>query len=802
MSQEVLENMDRKPGNRTSSVPPKGNGNENKKSDSGTQKQYPRAPKRREGYSNRSQNEQGVRRPTPQKSRGMEDKRPRSRGTYREREDVSDQYQDYENVLNSRRKVNLNHLLNFSYNEPERHHGDGYTGRSNRSRVRNLRYNKEQFLQANCQFVVSQKGDYTIHNHNPDTLVDWDSVELIRVQSSETSSCPICLQSPVAAKMTRCGHIYCWACILHYLALGEKTWRKCPICYESIHDKDLRSVESKEVHQYKVGETITLRLMKRQKGKVYALPKSCKDKELGKFFSVKDSDLETRYMKILLASKEEIRKHVLSVERTALETQKVDAENSEMPFIDGALAMLKAREDANECFVSRKITTQKAAEPQSDIIPIPVKPLKTGKAAKVYKSAFSDEEDETAEKKTKERHTSEESLGSPKGSPHSEGIGKSPVDISSLDTSNNSVPTDISTVSGSPENPCTSLPPGVMADTMPTEEAAEHLEMPSHPDVVSPSSKAGGGADGAFYFYQAEDGQHIYLHALNARCLVKEYGALQHCPDTITATIVEMENIFMTEDLRKRLRYLGHLPLTCEFQVVELAIKPPIISKETLKFFSDDIEKRRRMRQRKHREERRRTKKIQDDEKKKMGITPDVTIVPSQFVPGVMSENRPSSPAAQSDDSNTSSMAHSPLDSGSYLNPLCPDFLSRTEADVETEGDQTTSVSFAQMLIAGKRQVPVWPKAAARGGDTASVIARGRTVSRGSEDSDPEDKVPVPEYHNSFGDAFQTALDNLHQLSPKGDVESNPPQATSGGKKKKKQQKLLLFSTSMARGGK
>ena len=42
------------------------------------------------------------------------------------------------------------------------------------------------------------------------------------------------------AKMTRCGHIYCWPCILHYLALGEKSWRKCPICYESVHDTDLK----------------------------------------------------------------------------------------------------------------------------------------------------------------------------------------------------------------------------------------------------------------------------------------------------------------------------------------------------------------------------------------------------------------------------------------------------------------------------------------------------------------------------------------------------------------------------------
>lgn len=45
----------------------------------------------------------------------------------------------------------------------------------------------------------------------------------------------------------------------------------------------------------------------------------------------------------------------------------------------------------------------------------------------------------------------------------------------------------------------------------------------------------------------AADGQQIYLHALNARCLVKEYGGLEYSPDTVTADIVEIENIFMSE---------------------------------------------------------------------------------------------------------------------------------------------------------------------------------------------------------------------------------------------------------------
>lgn len=53
-------------------------------------------------------------------------------------------------------------------------------------------------------------------------------------------SCPICLYPPVAAHITRCGHIFCWPCMLQYLSLSDKSWSKCPICYEAVHSSDLK----------------------------------------------------------------------------------------------------------------------------------------------------------------------------------------------------------------------------------------------------------------------------------------------------------------------------------------------------------------------------------------------------------------------------------------------------------------------------------------------------------------------------------------------------------------------------------
>ncbi len=94
---------------------------------------------------------------------------------------------------------------------------------------------------SSCQFVVKASGDYTVQLTNPDEPVEWEQVEQVVLKSSAgVPSCPICLYPPKAAKVAKCGHVFCWACILHYLALSDQPERKCPICYQDIQKKDLK----------------------------------------------------------------------------------------------------------------------------------------------------------------------------------------------------------------------------------------------------------------------------------------------------------------------------------------------------------------------------------------------------------------------------------------------------------------------------------------------------------------------------------------------------------------------------------
>ena len=46
-----------------------------------------------------------------------------------------------------------------------------------------------------------------------------------------------------------------------------------------------------------------------------------------------------------------------------------------------------------------------------------------------------------------------------------------------------------------------------------------------------------------------------------------------------------LDILVLFKELRRRFRYLRHLPLTCEFAICELDLRPPVLSWETLNHF-------------------------------------------------------------------------------------------------------------------------------------------------------------------------------------------------------------------------
>lgn len=91
-----------------------------------------------------------------------------------------------------------------------------------------------------------------------------------------------------------------------------------------------------------------------------------------------------------------------------------------------------------------------------------------------------------------------------------------------------------------------------------------------------------------YYFYQSEDAQNIFLHPLNIKMLQTMYDSLSEAPEVIKGKILQKESQSMDEILRRKFTCLGHLPLTCQFEIVEIEIKYPYVSKEVADAFKGE----------------------------------------------------------------------------------------------------------------------------------------------------------------------------------------------------------------------
>ncbi|KAM4579272.1 E3 ubiquitin-protein ligase RNF10 [Fundulus diaphanus] len=761
-------NMEKNPSSSTSTkVPPRSSstgpppGESKPKTDGKNNGASKRFNRKREPSFPKAESFTGPRRTNSQKSKNF-DKRPPQRGGGRQyglagggrREEVAETRRAEFSPAQfaGPKKISLNHLLNFTF-EPRGGNdgiGDGghsYWGRRNKWGHKNKPFNKELFLQANCQFVVTDDQDYKAHFTDPDTLVNWDCVQQVRIYSHEVPSCPICLYPPVAARITRCGHIFCWPCMLHYLSLSDKSWSKCPICYEAVHTADLKSVVAMETKQYLVGDVITMRLMRREKGALVAMPSSqwVKVEEPVRFG---DASLSP-YSKLLLTSTTQVL-DLVTEERGILQAQLSQEEESQGCFIQSALCLLQEQE---ETLLRQQVASADNPDLSSLTLrgpPSPVEEVVThtvsAKPVLQYSSAF---DDEVAE-------PTEDAAAEPPAAPAA-------ILESVLEESPEAV-------EGCPPEP-----------RLEEQLAATQAESarPSAPVVHGPY----------YYFYQADDCQQMFLHPVNVRCLLREYGSLEACPDSITATVVEIVGHTVTEEIRRRHRYLAHLPLTCEFSICELALQPPVLSKETLDTFADDLEKRKRLRQKKARDEKRREKRIEIEENRKQGKYPEVHIGLENLhhFPAFGSPPHHSSPPIQPD---FTLAPPSPLSSSPCSDGMRFPGLSESMPAVGSVEDDCHCMSFAQMLKDGKARAEAGPRITPK---KDKLLAPPAADSDG--ESDGSDRVPVPSFQNSFSQAFEKALlqlDSGPASPPRPAVEPDE----KGGKKKKKKQKLL-FSTSM-----
>lgn len=105
-----------------------------------------------------------------------------------------------------------------------------------------VRYVKGRFVQCNRVWVADTAKDATNAAWDPDYLVDWKEVLRVDLFVNKEIVCPICLDSVNVPKVTKCGHVYCWSCILKYFSLSEEVYRRCPVCAGQVCTAEMRTV--------------------------------------------------------------------------------------------------------------------------------------------------------------------------------------------------------------------------------------------------------------------------------------------------------------------------------------------------------------------------------------------------------------------------------------------------------------------------------------------------------------------------------------------------------------------------------
>jgi hypothetical protein len=441
-----------------------------------------------------------------------------------------------------------------------------------------------RYIHANYRFIVKPNGDYKPQAVNADQHLDWNDVLQILASSvSQEASCPICLSHPVAPRMAKCGHIFCLPCLIRYMHSTDDTnpipekkarWKKCPICWDSVYISETRPVRwytGQEGVPPREGDDVVLRLVMRQPGSTLALPRDGADvpselENVPWYFAAEVMD----YARIMKGSELYMMEQYDSEIKDICQQENED----ELMFGEEPEWTRKAVNAVNE---SKERIKGIGDPPAVAKQPTERKP----KRPPIQFTAT----DEDVPDMYFVQHASKSGLTLPNGfsGPAKEPIPEQPVDESVESR---------------------------------TSQATEPKVIPAHlrSTYTRSSQNEVHHPDRPYFFYQAL--LHYYLAPLDIRILKSAFGNFASFPSTLLPRVERVSTgHIMDDELRKRTKYLSHLPYGYEVGFLECNWTD-VVPLEILAPFKDEIEKRRkRNRDKETREERDRLRaeKAEDD---------------------------------------------------------------------------------------------------------------------------------------------------------------------------------------------
>ncbi|KAI9815758.1 MAG: hypothetical protein M1827_002154 [Pycnora praestabilis] len=503
-------------------------------------------------------------------------------------------------------QTSITHLMNFSLPpRPQNFQPYAHSRNSRKNPTWGLgsgyhAVDKARYVHANYRFIVNPNGDYHAQAVDADVHLEWGTVlQILASAQTQSASCPICLSTPVAPRMAKCGHIFCLPCLIRYMHSTDDTqlvpekkarWKKCPICWDSIYVSDTRPVRwytGQEADAPREGGDVVLRLIMRETGSTLALPRDGAD---------------------VLANSEDIPWH-FAAEVTDYARVMKGSENYMILQFDGEIEDLQRQEREDELmfgeetsWTKKAVNTVREAKERVKGIgnppTMPKQPLEKKPKRPLIK--FNDT-DESVPEMYLLHHASKSGQSSSGGSstPQNHAVA-SPADVSSASLGDSPTASSKRPISVSKQ-------PTLPTESVITASLNIARAKPSGPDHYQESP---------YFFYQAL--LHYYLSPLDIRILKVAFGDFSAFPATILPRVERVSTGHIVDDeLRKRAKYLAHLPYGCEVGFLECNWTD-VVAPDVLEKFKSDIERRRKKNQDKEmREEKERVKAEKEEDDKR-----------------------------------------------------------------------------------------------------------------------------------------------------------------------------------------
>lgn len=119
-----------------------------------------------------------------------------------------------------------------------------------------------------------------------------------------------------------------------------------------------------------------------------------------------------------------------------------------------------------------------------------------------------------------------------------------------------------------------------------------------------------------YYYYQASSGAPVFLHPLDIKILYAHFTAYASFPDAITVRVENTVEGSVDADLRKRCKYLGHLPEGADVVFVEADLSD-VVGQEGLRAFEGPLKARKSKRETKVRKDDRARVRAEEREREK-----------------------------------------------------------------------------------------------------------------------------------------------------------------------------------------